>query len=140
MVSPLSVKIIGVHRFIPTVAVFNDTLEALYGGKRSASDLAAAKSMVKEHFDGLYAIEIEVEPSVDGFDWSEVTQSIAGYPRSNWQVPYDAQPLGDEGKRWAFFFHFLNLHQPLLTPCGALQLPPVTPLPEYLKGIEYFAP
>jgi len=95
---------------------------------------------VMEHFAGLHIIEIEVTPSSDELDWSEITQRIAGAPRSNWQVPYDQRALNDDGTRWAFFFHYLDCQTPLLTPRGAARLPDVTPLPKYLQAIEYEAP
>jgi hypothetical protein len=112
----------------------------LYGGDLDGSDLEHARSQVTEHFDGLHLIEIEVAPSADELDWSGITQPVAGTPRSNWQVPYDEQALDDDGTRWIFFFHFLDFRQPLLTPCGPVPLPAVTPLPKELQAIEYSAP
>ena len=140
MPSPQSFKILGVHRFFPTDTVFDDTLEALYGDDLDGSALEQAKSQVTEHFDGLHLIEIEVAPSADELAWSEITQPVAGMPPSNWQVPYDEQSLNDDGTRWVFFFHFLDFSQPLMTPCGSVTLPAVTPLPTHLHGIEYWAP
>jgi len=140
MPSPLRCRIIGVHPFIPSVAVFDETLVALYGGDLDGFALEQAKSQVTEHFDGLHVVEIEFVPSADELDWSEITQPVAGTPRSNWQVPYDEQALDTDRTRWVFFFHFLDFRQPLMTPCGPVTLPAVTPLPNHLQGIEYWAP
>jgi hypothetical protein len=69
-----------------------------------------------------------------------VTQENENGPQSNWQVAYDEQPLDDKRSRWAFFFHYLDLSKPLLTPMGPLELPTPTPLPEHLQQIAYDDP
>jgi hypothetical protein len=120
MTAPTSVRVIGVHRYLPSAAVFDATLDALYGSDLNASDRDQARLQVMEHFAGLHVLEIEVIPSADELDWSEITQRIAGAPTSNWQAPYDERSLSDDGTRWAFFFHFLDCRKPLLTPCGAV--------------------
>jgi hypothetical protein len=86
----------------------------------------------------LFLLEAELDPAAP-FSWDEVTQETAGQPRENWQVPYDEQPL-DGDRKWAFFFHFLDLEQPLLTPAGPVPLPAPTPLPDRLRAIEYEPP
>jgi len=140
MPSPTSIRMVGLHHYVPSKAVFRETLNAYYGSGLRGSERADAMSWVQEHFDGLYIIEIEVEPSTDGLDWSEITQPTAGSPRSNWQAPYSERSVDAAQKRWAFFFHFLDLKQPLQAPCGPVPLPPVTPLPVHLKRMRYFAP
>src|SRR3954471_13442817 len=97
------------------------------------------------HIRGVHPVEaaepchlIEAElPDGDDFDWGQVTQEDATQPRHNWQVPYDERPLDDDHRRWAFFFHYLDLSKRLLTPAGPIQLPAPTPRPDHLKGIEY---
>lgn len=81
-----------------------------------------------------------VLPADAEFDWGEVTQEVPGQPRSNWQVAYDEQPLDDSRTRWAFFFHYLDFNKPLLTPFGAVDLVPATPLPNQLRHIQYESP
>ncbi len=137
---PLRIRVVGVHPFVPSDVLFEETLEALYGSDLSSTEAELVRPQVNEHFDGLYVVQIEVDPPRAEFDWWKITQPVAGSPRSNWQVPYDEQPLDAEGKRWAFFFHFLDLRRRLLTPCGSVLLPSVTPLPQHLSKIEYSAP
>ena len=86
-----------------------------------------------------FLIEAELSDS-EGFEWGAVTQEDASQPRSNWQVPYDEQPLDDDGCRWAFFFHYLDLSKPLLTPAGPIALPTPSPMPKHLAGVEYMEP
>jgi hypothetical protein len=69
-------------------------------------------------------------------------QEVAGQPKSNWQVPYDERMLEEsDGRiRYAFFFHYLDLKKPLVTPAGSLPLPMPTHQPAHLKGINYESP
>jgi hypothetical protein len=86
-----------------------------------------------------HLIEAELVDAED-FDWGEVTQEDATQPRENWQVAYDEQPLDNDERCWAFFFHHLDLAKPLLTPVGPIPLPAPTPCPEHLHNIEYMEP
>jgi len=74
------------------------------------------------------------------FDWGDVTQEVPDQPRSNWQAPWDERPLDEAKTKWVFFFHYLDLHRPLLTPEGSIELPRVSPLPEHLVKVEYESP
>jgi hypothetical protein len=42
--------------------------------------------------------------------------------------------------RAAFFFHYLDLSQPLLTPFGPVTVPPESPVPPHLAAIKYEQP
>lgn len=86
-----------------------------------------------------HLIEVELSDA-EGFDWGQVTQEDATQLRDNWQVPYDEQPLDDDERRWAFFFHYLDLSKPLLTPAGPVKLPAPTPRPKHLDSAEYIEP
>jgi hypothetical protein len=86
-----------------------------------------------------FLIEVELaEPK--SFDWGKVTQEDSTQPIANWQVAYDEQPLDADLRRWAFFFHYLDVDKPLLTPEGAVELPAVTPRPAHLEGVRYDEP
>lgn len=87
-----------------------------------------------------YLFEVQLDPPNLEYLWGEVTQEVSGQPTENWQVPYDEQPLDESGNRWAFFFHYLNSNQPLITPEGTITIPEPTSIPEHLTGIEYEAP
>jgi len=89
-----------------------------------------------------HLIEIAVLGLEKELDFGQITQEADGQPRDNWQVPYDEQVLEEaRGKaRYAFFFHYLDLAKPLLTPFGPQQLPKPTKMPNHLKGIKYDPP
>ena len=86
-----------------------------------------------------HLLEIAVSDPDDKFRWADVTQEEPGQPRGNWQAAYDESLVGAEGpeKRFAFFFHYLDLAKPLLTSFGPVELPSPTPTPAHLKHIEY---
>jgi hypothetical protein len=86
----------------------------------------------------VHLIELEIEGSADGFDFGEVTQIQPGQPRCNWQVAYDERRIAPN--RFVFFFHHLDTTNPLLSSVGPLTLPPESPLPKHLQGIEYEHP
>jgi hypothetical protein len=97
---------------------------------------------VAEAVEPCHLVEVLLDPPHAHWDWGNVTQEVPGQPRDNWQVPYDEQ-LVDEvsGRgRYVFFFHYLDLRRPLLTPAGPVLLPNPQPLPPRLQHIEYFAP
>lgn len=82
-----------------------------------------------------------IEGSNDVPDFGLFTQPMPNRPRSDWQVAYDERLLDDMGERavtdvfvhrpaaWpkrarvAFFFHFLDVERPLITPFGEATLP-----------------
>jgi hypothetical protein len=86
----------------------------------------------------VHLVEVEIAGDASDFDFGEITQEVPGQPRSNWQAVYDEREVGEN--RFAFFFHFLVTAKPLLSPAGPLVLPPETPLPEHLSGIQYERP
>jgi hypothetical protein len=91
----------------------------------------------------VHLIELSIEGgAVDGFDLGEVTQEMADTPRTNWQVPYDERVISetDTRARVVFFFHYLDLSKPLLTPAGELALPAPKDIPVWLKEIAHEAP
>jgi hypothetical protein len=83
---------------------------------------------------------IEVEVDDPHLDWGQVTQETPGQTRDDWQVAWDERPLDDSNRRWVFFFHYLAFDRPLLTPLGAVAVPPATPRPEHLRNIQYEEP
>ncbi len=90
----------------------------------------------------VHLIVLLIEGDFEGFDFGKVTQETEGQPKANWQVAWDERLLEKaEGKaRYAFFFHYLNLEKPLLTPAGTLQLPRPTRVPPHLQDIKYESP
>jgi hypothetical protein len=89
-----------------------------------------------------HLLEIELKAPSAACDFALVTQEVPHQPKANWQVAYDERQIGGDeaGSRWAFFFHDLDFERPLLTPLGPITIPDPTPVPNYLKAIEYYEP
>ncbi|MBL8800295.1 MAG: hypothetical protein JNM56_40820 [Planctomycetia bacterium] len=88
--------------------------------------------------ESVHLVELEVEGDSTDFDFGDITQELNGQPQSNWQAAYDEREIGEN--RFAFFFHCLDTTKPLKSPLGLLALPPESPAPEHLQGIEYEQP
>jgi hypothetical protein len=109
---------------------------------------------VEQAPDPCYLVELRVGPGLPALDLTAITQPTAGLPGNGWQAPVDARLLDADGTggqplepgaaravappaRLAFFFHFLQLDRPLLTPLGPLRLPAPTPRPARLGFMRY---
>jgi hypothetical protein len=90
----------------------------------------------------VHLIELVLQGDIDQFDFGEVTQEEPDKPKTHWQVAYDDQLLDESEDKicYVFFFHYLDLDKPLLTPMGPLPLPKVKRVPPRLKHIQYEAP
>src|SRR5262245_5209970 len=86
----------------------------------------------------VHLVELEVEGNAADFDFGEITQEAPGQPRNNGQAVYGEREVGEN--RFAFFFHYLDTAKPLLSPVGPLPLPPESPVPVRLQGVEYEQP
>lgn len=133
-------QVIGVHPVEPSPRVFDETVEIQWGSGLSDSELEHARERVREHFAGLYLLEVRVSPPGAEVDWTAITQPVPGSPRSNWQVPYDERCVSQHEGRWAFFFHYLQINQPVETPVGPRRLPRPTPRPTHLATVAYESP
>ena len=135
-----SLAIIGIHLVPVSEQQFRDAVNELWGENLAGEELGEAEENARQHFESLYLIEIEIDPPGAEIDWAQITQPLYDKPRDSWQVPYDERPLDESGKRWAFFFHFLDYSKPLLTPIGDIKLPATTPVPTHLIHIRYELP
>ena len=92
--------------------------------------------------DPVHLLELEITGDADLFDFADVTQMIADQPRDNWQSAYDEREIESptSNRRFAFFFHYLDLNTPLITSFGEIGIPKPTLLPKRLADIEYEEP
>lgn len=115
---------------------------------------------VSEAEEPCHLIELAIFDGSGVFPVADITQEIAERAQDNWQVPYSERLVSGDGKRilteefeaedhpdlWhgdfrlVFFFHYLDVKQPLITPFGTLQLPAPSGRPSRLRAIEYEAP
>ena len=113
-----------------------------------------------EAYEPVHLIEMIIKNPPHIPDINEFTQEIPGEPRENWPVPYTEYILDSTGTHiisedfientkpelWAgdvrlvFFFHFLDLTKPMITPFGVVDLPQESSLPDRLNIIDYDPP
>jgi hypothetical protein len=104
-----------------------------------------------------HLVEVLIQNNDKDLNLPGFTQPIADQPQDNWQVPWDERFLSLGGTeqiveqfekpnswtgdlRVAFFFHYLDLGRPILTPFGEVELPAPTEKPVRLDFIEYEEP
>ncbi len=108
----------------------------------------------------VHLIEILVQNSQGVFDFSKFTQELPDQPKEYWQVPWNEKLLDKDDDKiiaddllllkekqlWAgdlhivFFFHYLDISRPLITPFGLVDLPKEEPKPARLSQIVYESP
>ena len=108
----------------------------------------------------VHIVELSVFDANGIFEIGGFTQEIRDQPRDNWQAPWLVQILSASGDksladdyempkrpelwhgvmRLAFFFHYLDLARPLITPFGEFELPAESQLPDRLSMMEYEQP
>lgn len=87
----------------------------------------------------IHLIEVRISGDADTIDFGEFTQEF-GENRDFCQVAYEEEAFDENADIWTFFFHFLDLNKPLLTPVGPITLPEPKPLPDRYRGRDYDAP
>jgi hypothetical protein len=101
--------------------------------------------------DAIHMIEVIISDPFDDVDWRAFTQTdtdlVTGGDGSgddgNEATSHTPQPVEDLPgglTRVLFFFHDLDLAQPMESPFGAIQLPPPINRPARLDGIDYGPP
>ena len=103
----------------------------------------------------VHLVELRFTNCACPVDVVEITQENPEQPKSNWQVPWDEKNVGRDGNialdsfdaspnagevRLVFFFHYLDLDKPLLTPAGPVRLPVPTEKPNRFRFMVYECP
>ena len=135
-----SVHILGVYSVEPSTEQFNEAVEILWGSGLTGAKLKEAQVNTREHYAGLYLIEVQLDPPVATVNFGDFCQQIEGRPQSDWQVAYDERAIDASTGIWAFFLHNVDLRKPLETPVGSLQLPTLSTKPAHLSSCVYEVP
>jgi len=101
-------------------------------------------------------IECIIDCPPEHVDMGKFIHPLNNFPKSNWQVPYDEHYLNENGTeviggfchiptgilftRVAFFIHFVNFDNPLLSQFGKLRLPAESSMPKRLKNLIKYMP
>jgi len=136
---------------------FKRLISRLFGGRSGEGRATVVGVHPVEAAEPCHLIELTIEDAPRPIDVGRITQRLRGQPRSNWQVPWDEHFLDPSGQaaldpdrpeeppptgvvRVAFFFHYLDVSRPLLSPWGKLTLPPVSDRPPRLAFLTYESP
>jgi len=95
---------------------------------------------------GIYNVEgesdvhlLEFEIESEQIDVGKFTQKEDRIDKMNWQVPWDEKFIDVEGSiKLVFFFHFLDLSKPLITPFGVIELMKTEQMPSRLSRIMVY--
>lgn len=101
--------------------------------------------------EAIHMIEVIISDPFDDVDWLAFTQTGADLvtdvdgseDAGNASTAHAPQPVEDLPgglTRVVFFFHALDVAQPLESPFGAIQLPPPINRPARLAAIDYGPP
>lgn len=100
-------------------------------------------------------LELTIDKKANEIDIGEFTQEIENEPRPNWQAPFSEKYLDKDGikiigddinlpaiitdnTRLTFFFYFLDINKPLITPFGQLLLTQKIAQPNRIKNLIVF--
>jgi len=150
------VDVLGVYRLPVTNALFREQFDILYGYPMSERQRLKAERQCREQLSSVVLIEVLVSNPDDRFDVGQFSQSQDGVPKENWQVAWneallslDGEALASEGgsalpdssdMRIAFFLHFWQANNPLLTSYGEVQCPNAEEMPARLSQLVPYEP
>jgi len=63
MSSLRELRILGVHRVVPSVEEFEEALEIQLGSGLAGSELERARESTQAHFNDLFLIELQIQPA-----------------------------------------------------------------------------
>jgi hypothetical protein len=134
------IEILGAYK----IELTDEMLEYFAGGY--LDDSIKQEMLNREHEEYVVAFDVRVENADSSFDAGDFTQ-----PESDevtyWEVylspdghsieaTWGSKPLDLTNFRMYFFLHHIDLRKPLLTDYGALKIPTLKPLPDYLKCLH----
>jgi hypothetical protein len=150
------IEVVGVYRLDVPEDLFREQFDILYGDPMSDEERVEAEKQCRERLSSVVLIELLVENRDAGFSISDFSQPQDGVPKENWQVAWTEMFLATDGnsllvEKWgdppdagdfrvAFFMHFWDEMQPLITSHGEVTCPPISKMPERLKTLVPYKP
>ena len=129
---------------VDVIGVYKVPIEATVWAKQGNISETNAETLKK-----VWLFEVQLDKLDRHFHAPDYTQSDPKLPRKEWQIAYDELFLDKEGKsrvseevgkaaRIVFFFHYLNIDRPLITPYGKISIPIPRPFPNRLLSIVQY--
>ena len=156
------IEMIGAYRIDVTEALLKEAYDMMYDGGAglTSTDEAEARALVREELTGIVLVELSVHDVDGACSIRDFGQAAGNELGKTDQAAYAEVLLSDDGTRLltepfdnidfdalrgqtariAFFLHFYDPKQPLLTSYGPTLVPPRTPMPERLREIISYEP
>lgn len=142
------IEILGAYKLEFADEQIRQFIEDSFGDALDETEKEEMLTAKRDELASVVAFDIRVTNADRKFDVGDFTQ-----PDSD-QVAYDEVYLSPDGHsiesnskpkdptnfRVYFFLHFVDKQKPLLSSYGALDIPELKPLPDYLKRIHPFTP
>lgn len=151
-----NIEALGAYRLPVSEELVEEQYRILYGHVRSEDEKKRAMQECREQLQSVALIEVLITGANERFHVGDFTQPQAGVPRSNWQVAYDEAYLSSDGEsllsrdkpppgepaslRLAFFLHFYNAQQPILSSYGEVKCPALQAMPQRLRRLVPYRP
>ena len=127
----------------------------LFGKRKSKIEIVGVYTVKRKPDVKLRECIIDCPPL--HVDVSKFIHPLNNTPKLHWQAAYDEHYLNENGTeviggfcdiptedtmftRLAFFIHFVNFDNPLLSQFGKLRLPPESSMPKRLKNLIKYVP
>jgi len=126
----------------------------LFGKRKSKIEIVGVYSVKRSPQVKLIECIINCPPT--HVDMAKFIHPVNNIPKLHWQVAYDEHYLNENGTeviggfcdiptdilftRVAFYIHFVNFDNPLLSQFGKLRLPAESSMPRRLKNLVKYVP
>jgi len=146
--SKATVEVLGVYRLPVTDELVRRQCDVLYGRERQQRKRARSMGECRRQLESTVLVEVLVHGVDRAFDLGDFTQREPEQPRSSWQAPWAEAYMAPDGEslaepalasdgtgrdmRIAFYMHFWQTGEPLVTSYGDVPCPPPSEMPERL--------
>jgi hypothetical protein len=151
-----TIQVLGVYALPVTEELLQEQTNILYGANLTGDARQQAERKCREQLDSTVLIEALVRDRDDRFKTDHFCQPLDGVDRDSWQVAWAEAYLSLDGEsrlevRWpdvpeakdfrvAFFIHYWEDDEPLLSSYGELRCPAVQQMPERLRRLVPYEP
>ena len=140
-----NISLIGVYKLEYNNELINKAIELKYG-ENHKNDINY-KNMVIDELNNVYLIELLVENPDSKFRVDDINQDNndqAPYDESyysiDYKIDYNYEMPNIDKFKLLFWFHYLDINNPLNTSYGKVYINKVDKMPEYLINIKKYEP
>jgi hypothetical protein len=151
-----TIQVLGVYALPVTKELLREQTDLLYGATLTGEARQQAERKCREQLLSTVLVEALVQDRDDRFQCSDFCQPLAEVEEGRWQVAWAEGYLSLDGEsrleaRWpdppeakdfrvAFFIHYWEDNEPLLSSYGELRCPAIREMPERLQRLVPYEP